>query len=124
MPFDVEDLPAYAGAAFDYFTAHPELSHLGSWHSLEPGESEHRIPVIERAIKVRTRLVARAQADGRVDGTLAAAELLAFVTTLASTWAVATPERNPRSGASPRVQARRRAAVVEAARRLVSPSGR
>jgi AcrR family transcriptional regulator len=122
VPFDAEDLPVYAGAAFDYFTAHPELSHLGSWHSLELGEAEHRIPVIERTIRARTLQIARAQKEGRIDDSIAAAELLALVTTIASSWAVATPERNPRRGASPRVSARRRAAVVEAARRLTSPS--
>ena len=121
VPFDADRLPEYAGAAFDYFIAHPELNHLGSWHSLEPGEKTHRIPVIEHAIRSRTRLLARAQAEGRVDRSIAAAELLALVTTIAGSWAVATPERNPRSGASRRVVARRREAVVEAARRLVSP---
>src|SRR5438093_118697 len=121
VPFDAQDLPGYAGAAFDYFTAHPELSHLGSWHSLELGEAEHRIPVIEQAIRTRTRQVARAQKEGLVDASIPAAELLALVTTAASSWAVATPERNPRNGASRRVVTRRRAAVVEAARRLASP---
>lgn len=122
VPFDPERLPEYAGAAHDYFTVHPEVMHLGSWHSLEPGETEHRIPVIEQAIRARSRLVARAQAAGIVDGSIAAADLLAMVTAIASTWAVATPERNPRGGASRRVLSRRRAAVVEVARRLVSPS--
>ena len=120
VPFDAEDLPGYAGATFDYFTAHPELSRLGAWHSLEPGEADHRIPVIEHAIRARTRLVARAQKEGRVDGSIAAAELLSLLTTAAGSWAVATPERNPGNGASRREVARRRAAVVEAARRLTS----
>jgi AcrR family transcriptional regulator len=121
VPFDAARLPEFAGAAHDYLTLHPEVMHLGSWHSLEPGEMEHRIPVIERAIRSRARLVARAQAAGMVDRSIAAADLLALVTAIASAWAVATPERNPRGGASPRIKARRRAAVVELARRLVSP---
>jgi AcrR family transcriptional regulator len=124
VPFDASDLPGYAAAAFDYFTAHPELNHLGSWHSLEPGETEHRIPVIERAIRSRMRQVAAAQAAGRVDASIPAAELMALVTTLASTWAVATPERNPRKGATRQATARRRAAVVEAVRRLAAPKRR
>lgn len=121
VPFDPERLPEYAAAAFDYFTAHPEAMHLGSWHSLEPGETEHRIPVIEQVIRARSRLVSRAQAAGTVDRSIAAADLLALLTSIASAWAVATPERNPRGGASPRIRARRRAAVVELARRLVDP---
>ena len=119
VPFDAERLPEYAGAAFDYFTANPELTHLGSWHTLEPGETEHRIPVIERAIRDRTRLVAAAQRAGRVDAAIPAEELVALVTTIAQTWAIAAPERNPRRGASARVVARRRAAAVEAVERLV-----
>jgi hypothetical protein len=121
VPFDPERLPEFAGAAHDYFTVHPEVMHLRSWHSLEHGEADHLIPVIEQAIRTRSRLVARAQAAGVVDGSIAAADLLALVTAIASTWAVATPERNPRGGASPRVHSRRRAAVVEVARRLVAP---
>jgi len=121
VPFDPERLPEYAAAAFDYFTEHPEAMHLGSWHSLEPGETNHRIPVIERAIRTRSRLVSRAQAAGAVDRSIAPVDLLALLTAIASAWAMATPERNPRGGASVRIQARRRAAVVELARRLVDP---
>jgi AcrR family transcriptional regulator len=121
VPFDPERLPEYAAAAFDYFTAHPEAMHLGSWHSLEPGETEHRIPVIERTIRTRSRLVSRAQAAGFVDGSIAPVDLLALLTAIASAWSVATPERNPLGGASARTQARRRAAVVELAQRLVDP---
>jgi AcrR family transcriptional regulator len=123
VPFDPKRLPEYAGAAFDYFTAHPEAMHLGSWHSLEPGEKEHRIPVIEQAIRSRSRLVSGAQKAGFVDASLAAADLLAVLSAVASTWAVATPERNPRRGAGVRAHARRRAAVVEVATRLVTPNG-
>ena len=39
VPFDAHDLPAYAAASFDFFTAHPEIVHLGAWHALEPGET-------------------------------------------------------------------------------------
>jgi hypothetical protein len=42
-----------------------------------------------------------------------------MVNALAGTWAVATPERNPRGGADARSIKRRRAAVVEATRRIV-----
>lgn len=121
VPFDPERLPEYAAAAFDYLSAHPEAMHLGSWHSLEPGEQEHRIPVIERAIRTRSRLVSRAQAAGYVDRSIAPVDLLALLTAIASAWVVATPEQDPRGGASVRIQARRRAAVVEVARRLVDP---
>jgi AcrR family transcriptional regulator len=124
VPFDPEWLPEYAGAAFDYFSANQAFTHLGLWHSLEPGEARHRIPAVEKAIRDRTRLLADAQRRGRVDGAIPAAELLALVATIAATWTMAAPERSPRGGAGPSVRARRRAAVVDAVARLTSPRGR
>jgi AcrR family transcriptional regulator len=124
VAFDAHDLPGYAAASFDFFTAHPEIVHLGAWHALEPGESEHPIAIIERAIAQRTRAVAHAQADGAVTREIPARELLALVNAIATSWEVATPERNPRGRVGPRTVARRRAAVVEATTRLVTPAGR
>lgn len=39
VPFTAEDLPAYAGALFDYLTAHPEIMRLISWAGLERAEA-------------------------------------------------------------------------------------
>jgi AcrR family transcriptional regulator len=121
VPFDARRLPEHAAAAFDFFTSHPEIVQLGSWHSLEPGEAEHPIPMIERALAERTRQLARAQDEGAVTRAIPAGELLALVQSIVTAWAVATPERNPRGKATPRAVGRRRAAVVEAITRLVSP---
>lgn len=38
VPFTAEDLPSYAGALFDYVTAHPEVLRLTSWAGLERAE--------------------------------------------------------------------------------------
>ncbi|HEX4526204.1 MAG TPA: TetR family transcriptional regulator [Gaiellaceae bacterium] len=124
VPFDAADLPAWAGDIFDFFVAHPEIPQLSAWHSLEPGESEHRIPIIEDAIALRTRQIRRAQAAGFVDPSLGPAELFALVNAIVRTWAVAPPERNPRRGPDARVLKRRRAAVMEATRRLAVPDDR
>jgi AcrR family transcriptional regulator len=108
VPFDADDLPTYAAAMFDFHVAHPEVAHLGAWHALEPGEEDHRIPVIERAIRSRTRAIERAQARGSIDRTLKAADLLRLVGAIASAWAVATPEREPRRPAGAKtIDARR-----------------
>jgi hypothetical protein len=101
---------------------HPEVWQLGAWHSLEPGESEHRIPIIEGAIAARTREIRRAQKAGLVEKQIAPAELLALVNAIARAWAVTPPERNPRRGLDARSVKRRRDAVVEATRRLVTPT--
>jgi AcrR family transcriptional regulator len=119
VPFVASDLPSYAVGIFDFFIEHPEIAQLRTWHALEPGESDHRIPIIENAIRRRTREIRRAQTEGLVDARIPAEDLLAMVNALAGTWAVATPERNPRGGADARSIKRRRAAVVEATRRIV-----
>jgi AcrR family transcriptional regulator len=122
VPFDAADLPEWVGNAYDFFVAHPEVAQLGAWHALEPGESKHRIAAIEDAIAHRTRAIRRAQAQGIVASSVGAAELLAVVNALARTWVLAPPERNPPSGPDPRSVKRRRAAVVETTRGLVTPA--
>jgi AcrR family transcriptional regulator len=124
VPFDATDLPEWVGNAFDFFVAHPEVPQLGAWHALEPGESKHRIAVIEDAIAHRTREIRRAQALGIVDSSIDPAELLAIVNALARAWVVAPPERSPPVGAGSRSVKRRRAAVVETTRRLVTPAAK
>lgn len=39
VPFTAEDLPAYAGALFDYLTARPEVLRLTTWAGLERAEA-------------------------------------------------------------------------------------
>jgi AcrR family transcriptional regulator len=119
VPFDAYDMPTWAGRMYRFFVAEPHVSDLGLWHALEPEESQHRIPIIERAIRERTRQIAKAQSEGKVSAALPPAELLAVANAIARAWATAPPERTPRRGAGAAVLARRHAAVVEAVRRLV-----
>jgi AcrR family transcriptional regulator len=121
VPFDASDLPAWAGRLFDFHVEHPHVHQLGAWHALEPDESKHRIPIIEQAIKERIRELKRAQADGKVSSALPPAELLAVANGIARAWIAAPPERDPRRGVGRAELARRRAAVVEAVRRVVEP---
>lgn len=123
VPFDATDLPGYAAATFDYYREHPEIGHLVAWHALEPGEKAHRLAVIENAIKERARAIERAQKAGLITAAIPAAELLALVDATARTWAVPTPERDPKAGVGPRVVARRRQAVVDALTLITSPGG-
>ena len=119
VPFDPAQLPEFAASAYDFFIAHPEIVRLGSWHALEPEESEHHIDVIECTIREHTRAIARAQSEGLIDATIGACELFELVIAIAQTWAVATPERRNLSEGGPRIRARRRSAVLETCRRLV-----
>jgi AcrR family transcriptional regulator len=120
--FDADDLPAYAGAAYDFFAAHPDLIRLGDWHALEP-DGGHRIEAIEQIIEQHERAIAAAQADGRIDATFAPDELLALISALTRSWAGTVPEFQLTLARERRSQARRRLAVVEATRRLVGGGG-
>ena len=119
VPFDASDMPTWAGQMFEFFVAHPHVPQLGAWHALEPKESQHRIPIIERAIKDRTRQIKLAQDAKRISARLPPAELLAVANAIAGSWNTGPPERNPKRGVGAAAIARRRAAVMDAVRRLV-----
>jgi AcrR family transcriptional regulator len=121
VPFDAYDMPTWAGGMFDFFVEHPHVHHIGAWHSLEPEEPKHRIPIIEQAIKERAREIKRAQDEGKVSSALPPAELLAVANAIARTWIAGPPERNPKRGVGKAELARRRAAVVHAVQLLVQP---
>lgn len=111
VPFDADNLPEYAATLFDFRVAHPDLLRLLRWHSLErPGElarSEQNLGSTRRKLAA----LAQAQADGTVDSTLPAAELLAVLLSIVQ--AIDDPE--------PADVAVRRDAVAAAVRRLVTP---
>jgi AcrR family transcriptional regulator len=119
VPFDAYDMPAWAGQTYDFLVAHPEVSQLAAWHTLEPKERQHRIPVIERTIRDRVRQIERAQDEGKVSTRLPPGELLAIANAIAGAWTTGPPERSPKRGAGAAELARRRAAVVDAVQQLV-----
>jgi AcrR family transcriptional regulator len=119
--FDADRLPDFAGAAYDFFTAHPDVVRLGEWHSLEPADGSRRIRAIEEAIDGHVRAIREAQAAGRVNKQVAAEELLAVIVSTSRTWAAGTPEFRLPPEQERRRRLRRRRAVVETIRRLVEP---
>jgi AcrR family transcriptional regulator len=121
VPFDAYDMPRWAGAMFDFFNEHPEVPQLGAWHALEPAERKHRIPIIEKAIRDRTRDIKRAQAEKKVSPRLPPAELLAVANAIAGAWNTGPPERDPKRGVGKAELTRRRASVIAAVRALVAP---
>ncbi|BDD80643.1 putative TetR family regulatory protein [Tsukamurella pulmonis] len=81
VPLTPDDLPAYAGALFDYLSAHPDVLRLTTWSRLErpgaaPSEQDAYAPKIDA---LRT-----------LYGT-AAADLLALVLGLITAWQNASP---------------------------------
>ncbi|MEU6553360.1 TetR family transcriptional regulator [Streptomyces sp. NPDC046915] len=120
VPFDVEDLPGYAGAIFDHLVARPDLMRLRLWKLLERPSATRLEP---DAFRHKAAEVADAQQRGRVARGVEPSDLLTMVLATAQAWFWAT-EGAPEEGDqvwSPQRLALHRAAVVEAARRISEP---
>ncbi|CAM3863830.1 TetR family transcriptional regulator [Nocardiopsis gilva] len=117
-----EDLPDYVGRLFDYLNADPRRQRVLAWAWLEGSREQlpegHPRLDIYRA-KVAT--VRRAQEAGRVDPVWDPYDLLSMLIALASAWLMAPHDLRTLAAQSAPDQGleQRRAAVVEAARRLV-----
>jgi AcrR family transcriptional regulator len=122
VPFDVEDLPGYAGAIFDHLVARPDLMRLRLWKLLERPSATGLGP---DAFRGKTTEVARAQQRGDLAPGMEPADLLTMVLAVAQAWFWAAEGVNTREEGVPSWPAERlalhRSAVVEAARRLVEP---
>ncbi|MFF3677996.1 TetR family transcriptional regulator [Streptomyces sp. NPDC002120] len=133
VPFDVDDLPGYAGAIFDHLVERPSLMRLVLWKQLErPGNTDTEAASYQGKIAA----VRQAQDAGRIDAGTDAADVLTLVVALSQAWfgAVGGPAAGgtaPGSTAAgeagsdwaPDRLARHRAAVVEAVRRITAPHG-
>ncbi|MFF7749163.1 TetR family transcriptional regulator [Streptomyces sp. NPDC007971] len=121
VPFDVEDLPGYAGAIFDHLVARPDLMRLRLWKLLERPSAAGLEP---DAYRRKTAEVAAAQERGGLAPGLAPEDLLTMVLSVAQAWFWAA-EGAGTEGAWQSWPAQRlavhRAAVVEAARRISEP---
>lgn len=120
-----EDIGEYAGRVFDYHAANPQLARLLHWEGLafdgpvpdEPNRTAH--------YQHKVDAFAAAQRDGLLTDHLPAADLVFFIIAL-SAWWFAVPQvarmLTGQEGSGEAERARRRASVVEAARRLARPS--
>jgi AcrR family transcriptional regulator len=113
--FETADLPGYTGRVFDYFEEHPEHQRLNIWYRLERPEGTALAAVVA-VNKSRLGDLDQAQRSGVVPGNFTPAELLALLQAIATSWS----SMNPEYGASAPSKASRRAAVVEAARRVLA----
>ena len=121
VPFDVEDLPGYAGAIFDHLVARPDLMRLRLWKLLERPSATGPEP---DAFRRKTTAVAEAQQRGELAREIEPADLLTMVLAAAQAWFWAAEgvdaEEGGQSWSAERL-ALHRSAVVEAARRLTEP---
>jgi AcrR family transcriptional regulator len=120
----LDDVGSFAGATFDYHVAHPELARLLQWEGLQgsPPADETR-----RTIHYRRKVeqFAEAQRSGLLDDGLDPAHLVFALIALAAWWQAVPQLASMITGTGAddeRERARRRAFVVEAGRRLASPS--
>ncbi|MEU2391765.1 TetR family transcriptional regulator [Streptomyces sp. NPDC007369] len=113
VPFDAENLPGYAGAIFDHLTADPRLMRLVMWKRLE--RPEPTAPEAESYARKLAALAA-AQQGGHVDPAHDPADVLTLVLALAQAWFTTAAG----SAAAEDRRTAHRAAVVDAASRLVA----
>lgn len=118
---DAQDLPGFVGRIFDHYAAHPEDLRLTRWSGLElPGGAlpadDPRILTLQATIAT----IAAGQAAGHVDASWNPADLWYLLLGIAVAWST-TPDFVHQLLAGQGGLAARRAAAVEAARRLVTP---
>jgi AcrR family transcriptional regulator len=115
VPFTAEDLPAYAGALFDFAVTHPQLARLVRWHQLERPGVMNQLPETTASNKRKVDAVAAAQKAGKVSAALDADQLFGLLLTLIQ----GVAETHMASGDGLAIQ---REALVEGVRRLTSPA--
>lgn len=118
-----DDVPEYAGRLYDYHREHPELARLLQWEALafdaEVPEEEQR----REYYGLKTAAIVEGQSSGELSSALPADLLHFLLLSLAGYWAVLPQVARMITGAitdGALEDVRRRAAVVEAARRLTS----
>jgi AcrR family transcriptional regulator len=121
VPFDVGNLPGYAGAIFDHLVARPDLMRLRLWKLLERPSATGLEP---DAFRHKTAEVADAQQRGDIAQEMEPADLLTMVLAAAQAWFWADEGVDAEGSGpswSPQRLALHRSAVVEAARRMCEP---
>ena len=118
----LEDIGEFAGATFDYHAAHPALGRLLQWEGLTRGPAVH---AAQRSAHYRDKVArfAQAQRDGLLNTGLDPAHLVFALIALAAWWQTVPQLAEMITGATgddPTERDRRRAFVVEAARRLAA----
>lgn len=118
----LDDIGEFAGATYDYHAQHPQLGRLLQWEGLTRGPAA---AAARRSAHYREKVerFAHAQRAGVLDASLDPAHLVFALIALAAWWQTVPQLAELITGVSgddPRERARRRAFVVDAARRLAS----
>lgn len=119
----VEHVAEFAGQAFDYQLDHPDLGRLVVWEGISDTGQLPDETVRAGLYRAKVALLQDAQSAGTISTAIPAEHLLFLLLSLASWW-VAAPQLARLVTGAPNADAdrsARRAAVCEAARRLVLP---
>jgi|SRR5580692_6603258 AcrR family transcriptional regulator len=117
VPFTPADLPAYAGALFDFLVENPHQLRLATWHRLERASSGHETPGLADSHRANTAAMARERLRHPAAPSFAAEDVYVFTLAIASAWLPGSPYAP--AGALGDLT-RRRAAVVGAVRLLTA----
>lgn len=118
------DVGEFAGRTFDYQRAHPDLARLVLWEGLSDTGSVPDEITRTKLYAGKAETIAAAQRAGLLDDSIAPAHLMFLVIALSSYWSAAPQIARMLSGSGARDDAeaaRRRAAVVRAARQIAAP---
>jgi Tetracyclin repressor-like, C-terminal domain len=122
----LDDIGEFAGATFDYHAAHPELGRLLQWEGLQDGPAADQVGRA-RHYRQKVEASAAAQKAGLLDPGLDPGHLVFALIALAAWWQTVPQLAEMITGATAddgRERSRRRAFVVETARRLAAPCER
>jgi AcrR family transcriptional regulator len=117
VPLTEDDLPGYAGRLFDYHLVRPQGFRMNTWRQLERPESGP-----DAGDMYSNKIAALAGAPE--EHAIAPADLLVLINGLAYSWLLSPRDLLRADGSDPDSAARlarHRAAIVEAARRMVDP---
>jgi AcrR family transcriptional regulator len=122
VPFTPDDLPGYAGALFDHLAGESKVLRLATWRNFERSAASDA----ERASYAgKVAAIKAAQKAGTVDAAIPAADLLAMLMSLVTSWLSAPAALTELGGGAdpmvPRRLKRHREALVEVVARAVAP---
>lgn len=115
------DLAAYVGRLFDNYVKNPENARLHDWLSFSTADVVADSPQVT-AMKAKVNDIRRAQRDGLIDNSWDAAQLMIMLIEIAKSMAYPNSIASRLLSAKAKSRAARRAAAVEAARRLTAKS--
>ena len=121
----LDDIGEFAGATFDYHATHPELGRLLQWEGLQDGPPAE---AVARSAHYREKVArfAAAQRSGVLEAGIDPGHLVFALIALAAWWQTVPQLATMITGSGADdldERARRRAFVVEAARRIAAPRG-